>query len=133
MEGSPKVRGEAAYGQSLAYLQAGLSDRAAIAATQGKIDGKRASELRIQLLSTQAIAAYEKGRYSEALIALDERAQLVGEQTDLLVLRGYSYLNLHRYSDAERVFRAAALAGNRDAMRGLNDVRGALEPRGSQN
>ena len=65
-------------------MQAGLSDKAAIAATKGKLDSRRAADLRSQLLSQQAVNAYESGRYHEALIALDERAQLVGEQNDLL-------------------------------------------------
>jgi hypothetical protein len=47
--------------------------------------------------------------------------------------RGYSYLGLRHYSDADQVFRAAAAAGNRDAIHGLNDVCSALEPRGSMN
>jgi tetratricopeptide (TPR) repeat protein len=132
LEGPARIRSEAAYGQSLAYMQAGLSDKAAIAATKGKLDSRRAADLRRQLLSQQAVNAYEAGRYHEALIALDERAQLVGEQNDLLVLRGYSYLHLRRYAEAEQVFRAAAMTGNRDALRGLSDVRGAREPRGDQ-
>jgi cellulose synthase operon protein C len=133
LEGPERIRSEAAYGQSLAYMQAGLSDKAAISATKGRLDNKRATELRNQLLSQQAVNAYENGRYNEALIALDERAQIFGEQNDLLVLRGYSYLQLRRYSEAEQVFRASAMTGNRDALRGLSDVRGALEPRGDQN
>ncbi|TIS96645.1 MAG: hypothetical protein E5W87_29105 [Mesorhizobium sp.] len=45
------------------------------------------------------------------------------ERTDLMVLRGYAYLKLRRFGDAEQVFRAAAGTGNRDALMGLNDVK----------
>jgi hypothetical protein len=45
-----------------------------------------------------------------------------------MVLRGYSYMNLKMYGDATRVFEAAAATGNRDATRGLADVRSITHP-----
>ena len=56
-------------------------------------------------------------------MALDQRAQIAPERNDLMVLRGYAYLNLRRYGDAERVFQAVAGTGNRDGLRGLAAVR----------
>ena len=39
-----------------------------------------------------------------------------------MVLRGYAYLSLGRVGDAERVFRAAAATGDREAIKGLGAV-----------
>lgn len=123
-----KEREDAAYGQSLAYLRVGLSNNAAIAATKAPQSRDRASELQVAILADRALAAFEGRRYREALIYLDQRAQLQQERVDLMVLRGYSYMNLKMYGDATRVFEAAAATGNRDAARGLADVRSVTHP-----
>lgn len=123
-----KEREDAAYGQSLAYLRAGLSNNAAVAATRAPQNRDRASELQVAILADRALAAFEGRRYREALIYLDQRAQLQQERVDLMVLRGYSYMNLKMYGDATRVFEAAAATGNRDATRGLADVRSITHP-----
>ncbi|WP_184397918.1 cellulose synthase [Rhizobium sp. BK650] len=123
-----KEREDAAYGQSLAYLRAGLSNNAAVAATRAPQSRDRASELQVAILADRALAAFEGRRYREALIYLDQRAQLQQERVDLMVLRGYSYMNLKMYGDATRVFEAAAATGNRDAARGLADVRSITHP-----
>ncbi|MBY5626130.1 cellulose synthase [Rhizobium leguminosarum] len=120
---SRKVREDAAYGQSLAYLRAGLSGNAAVAATKAPQNRQRAAELQVAILADRALSAFDAGRYRETLIYLDQRAQLQQERIDLMVLRGYCYLNLKMYGDATRIFEAAAATGSRDAARGLADVR----------
>lgn len=127
LRGSGKTRADAAYGQSLAYLRAGLTDRAAIAASQAPMDSERSVEIRTALLETQANTAFDQGRYSETILALDERSRIAPERTGLMVLRGYAYLKLRRFGDAEQVFRAAAATGSHDALRGLNDVKTARQ------
>ncbi len=128
LRGKGQTRSDAAYGQSLAYMRVGLTDMAAVAATRAPFSNSRSVEINAALLESRANSAYQNGRYVETLLALDERASIVPEPLDLMVLRGYAYLNLVRYGDAERVFRAAARAGNRDAMRGLNDLWAARNP-----
>lgn len=128
LRGSGKTRSDAAYGQSLAYMRAGLTDMAAVSATKAPIDSDRSVELRISLLDQQANAAFQQRRYMETLMALDERSRLAPEVVGLMVLRGYAYLGLKRFADAEQVFRAAAATGSRDALRGLNDVQTARNP-----
>lgn len=123
-----KSREEAAYGQSLAYLRAGLANNAAVAATKAPMNHQRAAELQVAILSDRALAAFSAKRYQEALLYLDQRAQLQQERTDLMVLRGYSYLNLKMYDDAERIFTAVAATGSRDGSRGLRDLMLALHP-----
>ena len=63
------------------------------------------------ILQQRALAAFRDGRHVEAVNALEDRTRLAPEQNDLLILRGYSYLQLGRYEDAERVFRAVQRAG----------------------
>jgi tetratricopeptide (TPR) repeat protein len=121
-------REDAAYGQSLAYLRAGLSNNAAVAATRAPQNRQRAAELQVAILADRALSAYGAKRYRETLIFLDQRAQLKQETIDLMVLRGYCYLNLKMYGDATRVFEAAAATGSKDANRGLADVRNATHP-----
>ncbi|WP_040676815.1 cellulose synthase [Rhizobium mesoamericanum] len=123
-----RTREDAAYGQSLAYLRAGLSNNAAVAATKAPQTQQRAAELQIAILADRALAAFDAKRYREALIFLDQRAQLRQEPIDLMVLRGYAYLHMKMYGDAERIFTAAAATGSKDANRGLADLRAATHP-----
>ncbi|WP_018237252.1 tetratricopeptide repeat protein [Ensifer sp. BR816] len=116
------VREDAAYGQSLAYLRAGLTSKAAVAATKSPQSRARVAELQTAILADRAIAAFDAGRYRETLIFLDQLRRISTERTDLMVLRGYAYLNLNRFTEAKRIFEAAAATGNRDARRGLADV-----------
>jgi tetratricopeptide (TPR) repeat protein len=122
---SAKTREDAAYGASLANLRSGVTDRASVAAAAAPMSSKRQAELTLNILSQQATAAYADGRYVEAILALDERARLAPEQTDLMLLRGWSYFKLGRYPDARRIFQAVALTGVPDARDGLAAVQAA--------
>lgn len=123
-----KVRSDAAYGKSLAYLRMGLINNAAFAATNRDLDSAKATELQVALLADRAVASFQARRYSETINLLDRRARLASERVDLMVLRGYVYLNLKRYGDAKRVFQSLAAIGNRDGVKGLADVREAISP-----
>ncbi|WP_437354200.1 cellulose synthase [Neorhizobium petrolearium] len=120
------VREDAAYGQSLAYLRLGLTSKAAVAAAKSPQNSQRAVELQLAILADRAVSAFDAGRYRETLLYLDQRSELQPEPIDLMVLRGYSYMNLERPRDALKIFEAAAATGNRDASRGLADVREIL-------
>ncbi|MDX3929438.1 MAG: cellulose synthase [Shinella sp.] len=120
---SSATQQDAAYGQSLAYLRAGLVNQAAVSATKTPQDWQRARELQSAILSARAIAAFNSGRYHETLLLLDQLAQFRTERTDLMVLRGHTYVRLKRGLDARRVFEAVAETGNRDAIRALADLR----------
>jgi tetratricopeptide (TPR) repeat protein len=119
------IRSDAAYGQSLAYLRMGLTDNAAVSAAKGGMDKGKATELQVAILTDRALAAYRNGRYPEALIMLDQRSRFATERTDLMVIRGYSYLNMKRYADAIQIFESVAATGNRDAVLGLANARSA--------
>ncbi|KQO83706.1 tetratricopeptide repeat protein [Rhizobium sp. Leaf262] len=131
--GPENVRSDAAYGQSLAYLRMGLTDNAAVSATKSGMDKTKATELQVAILTDRALAAYNNGQYEKALILLDQRARFATERNDLMVIRGYAYLNLKRYSEAIQVFEGPASTGHRDAVRGLAaalDARPSKGPRG---
>jgi Flp pilus assembly protein TadD len=96
-----------------------------MAANGSALPPARRSELTATIATQKALAAYREGRYREALINLDERARLRPEQTDLLMLRGWSYFNLGRFDDAEQVFTAVSKTGSAEAdqaMRGLTAI-----------
>lgn len=131
--GQSSVRSDAAYGQSLAYLRMGLTDNAAVSATRAGMDKTKATELQIAILTDRALAAYNNGQYEKALILLDQRARFATERNDLMVIRGYAYLNLKRYAEAVQIFEGPASTGHRDAVRGLaaaRDARPSKGPRG---
>ncbi len=102
--GQSTVKSDAAYGQSLAYLRMGLTDHAAVSATKSQMERPRATELQVSILADRAVSAFQSKRYAETLLLLDQRARLADERTDLMVLRGYSYLAMRRYADAAQIF-----------------------------
>jgi tetratricopeptide (TPR) repeat protein len=121
--GSSRTREEAAYGKSLAYLRKNLTSEAAVAAAETPQTRERQTELGASILSQRAVAAYREGRYVETLLALSERARIVPEQNDLMLIRGWSYFKLGRYREAEQIFRAVQRTGFSDeANVGLNAV-----------
>jgi tetratricopeptide (TPR) repeat protein len=120
---SDAARSDAAYGQSLAYLRVGLANKAAVAASKARQQQSRQVELDVALLSSRATDAFTAGRYNEALLALDQRARIAPERNDLMILRGYAYMNLNRLADAQRVFEAVAATGSKDGLRGMATVR----------
>ncbi|GGD44121.1 cellulose synthase [Aureimonas glaciei] len=122
---SAQVRQDAAYGQSLAFLKVDLVDKAAVAATREPQPQSRRVELQTALLTAQAVNALDAKRPVETLMALEQRSRLAPDRVDLMILRGYAYFDLGRLSDAEKVFSAAAKAGSREGVRGVNLVKTA--------
>ncbi|MDR6632055.1 tetratricopeptide (TPR) repeat protein [Phyllobacterium sp. 1468] len=120
---SEAAKSDAAYGQSLAYLRVGLADKAAVAASKARQKHSRQIELDTALLASRATDSFTAGRYTEALLALDQRARIAPERNDLMVLRGYAYMNLNRLADAQRVFEAVAATGSKDGLRGMATIR----------
>lgn len=126
-----KAREDAAYGQSLAYLRLGLSSDAAVAAAKAPQNRQRALELQTAILTNRATNAFDTKRYREAILYLDQLGQIQPERMDLMVLRGYAYLNMKRYSDAIRIFEAAAATGNHEAITALSNAREAQRSPGN--
>ncbi len=114
-----KARQDAAYGKTLANLRSGLTDAAAVSASAAPQDPKRAVELRTEILTQRALAAYADNRWTEALLYLDERSQIAPEQNDLLLIRAWSYYHLGRLPESKRLFVAVAGTGSREAAKAL--------------
>ena len=123
LAGNAQVRSDAAYGQSLAYLRAGLTGDAAVAATKARLDKNRGAELQTAILGDRAVASFRAKRYRETLVFLDQRRQFRAEPADLMVLRAYSYKNLGMRTDAYRLFEALGETGRQDAIRALAEMR----------
>src|SRR6202008_4344676 len=90
---SQQAREDAAYGQSLAYLRLGLASNAAVSAAKMPQSRQRALELQTAILTKRATNAFDAKRYREAILFLDQLSQIQSERLDLMVLRGYAYLN----------------------------------------
>ncbi|MCX5578500.1 cellulose synthase [Kaistia terrae] len=126
---SGQVAQDAAYGRTLAYLRAGLTDQAAASAASTSQSVPRAIELKTEVLTQRAIGSYSDGRYIETLLMLDERSRLAPEQNDLMMMRGWSYFHLRRFNDAKTIFVAVAGTGSREAQRALATLAEATKPR----
>lgn len=101
-----KTAQDAAYGKSLAYLRLGATQNAAVAATGTPQTSERRANLSAQILAQRAVSAYNAGRCSEVFLALDERARLVPENRDLMLLRGWCYYKAGDVSAAKQIFEA---------------------------
>ncbi len=119
MSSDGKARQDAAYGKTLANLRSGLTDAAAVSASAAPQDPKRAVEMRTEILTQRALAAYADNRWVEALLYLDERSQIAPEQNDLLLIRAWSYYHLGRLPESKRLFVAVAGTGSREAAKAL--------------
>lgn len=121
--GAATAKSEATYGKSLAYLRKGLTNDAAVAATEAPQSERRSAELMTQILTQRLMAFYRERRFTETLLTLDERAKFVPEQNDLMLVRGWSYFELGRYDEAEQVFRAVMKTGySTEGARGLTAI-----------
>ena len=120
--GTGKTAEDAAYGKSLAYLRKGMTNAAQVASIEAPQNPRRALQLSGDLLAQRAYTSYQDERYVEAIIALDERARLGPEQQDLMMLRAWSYYHLRDLQSANRIFKALAQQGNKEAMNGMSAV-----------
>nr|WP_298097446.1 cellulose synthase [uncultured Shinella sp.] len=123
LNGEGRTKSDAAYGQSLAYLRAGLTSDAAVAATKAKLDQSRGAELQTAILADRAVSSFRAKRYRETIGYLDQRNQFRAEPTDLMILRAFSYKNLGMRVDAARLFEALGETGRQDAIRALAEMR----------
>jgi hypothetical protein len=103
---SGKVRDDAAYGKSLALLQAGEASPAVNAASQANLGSEQRNSLGVEILERRAWDAYNGQRYPEALQWLDRRAAFAAETRDDMNLRVMS-LDAMGQHDAAQKIRAA--------------------------
>lgn len=122
--------GEAAFGAALAYLRMGLTRDAALAAARAPLDATRRHQIETSLVTQVATDAYQRGKFTQALEALDQRRALAPEQNDLMMLRGWSYYEMGDFISARRMFEAVdAVAPTPATRRALNTVNLRMTPR----
>ncbi|MGO4675059.1 hypothetical protein AB4Z40_19375 [Bosea sp. 2YAB26] len=120
---SGQVAADAAMGKTYAKLQQGLTAEANVAAAQTNPAPAQRRELSALLLSERFYAQYDHKDFNGALVTLSERARLAPETTDLMMMRGWSYFHLGRYTDASRVFTALYRSnGSPQALAGLTAI-----------
>lgn len=138
MAGAPgtQVGSDAAYGQSLAYLRAGLTDDAAVSASDAPLATSRKIDLSSQILTQRAVASYQAGRYADAIAAMEQRNAIIPESRDDMLLRGWAYYNLGEIAMAKQIFeavdRSASTGDSRRALSAVND-RGRTRTTGGAN
>jgi hypothetical protein len=104
MRGSTgKLRDEAAYGKSLALLQAGEASPAVHAASQANLGPEQRNSLGVGILERRAWDAYNGKRYAEALQWADRRAAFAPETRDMLNLRVLSLDGLGEHDAAQKL------------------------------
>lgn len=122
--------GEAAFGAALAYLRMGLTRDAALAAARAPLDATRRHQIETSLVTQVATDAYQRGKFTQALEALDQRRALAPEQNDLMMLRGWSHYEMGDFISARQMFEAVdAVAPTPATRRALNTVNLRMTPR----
>jgi tetratricopeptide (TPR) repeat protein len=122
--------GEAAFGAALAYLRMGLTRDAALAAARAPLDATRRHQIETSLVTQVATDAYQRGKFTQALEALDQRRALAPEQNDLMMLRGWAHYEMGDFISARRMFEAVdAVAPTAATRRAVNTVNLRMTPR----
>lgn len=122
--GNAQVVADAAAGLAYAKMQQGLTTEAMVAASAANLPPARRKELSTLLLAEQFYAQYDAKDFNGALVTLSERRRLAPETTDLMLMRGWSYYNLGRYQDAERIFETLYKVNKSpEALSGLTTIR----------
>lgn len=128
-----KGRPAAAYGESLASLQIGETDRALSIANSQAMNKKNRRIVDLEILVQRARSAFSKGDYHEVIYALNQRRKRVTESRDLGLMRGWSYYHMGDLSSAKRTF--ASLDGHystRESRRALSVVQRSFQQQGGR-
>lgn len=100
-----KTEADAAYGTALTLLRAKLTDDADAILNTYAMTPARDREIRAEIYVQRARAAFDSKQYQKTLDALNARASLIAEPSDLSQLRGWAYYHLGNRGVANQVFR----------------------------
>ncbi|MBL8590122.1 MAG: hypothetical protein JNK46_16430, partial [Methylobacteriaceae bacterium] len=122
--GAPgRVGADAAYGKSLALLQANDPKVAAAVASQAPLSAQRRGEIGVMALEQRVYDAYNKSDYVGALGLLRQRGGFAVESRDLTLIRAWSLYQLGKIDDAERLFRTLdAQMSTKETRSGLSAI-----------
>ncbi|MBP1861934.1 bacterial transcriptional activator domain-containing protein [Rhizobium herbae] len=104
LNASGQIRSDAAYGTALTLLRGRLTDDAEAILAAYPLNAERDREIRAEIYVQRARASFDQKQYQNALDALNARASLVAEPTDLSQLRGWAYYHLGNKVMAKQVF-----------------------------
>ncbi len=97
-------RSPSAYGQALAALRDGKTNRALDIANSNKLPARQRKEIDIEILTQRARAAFNGKDYSAAIHALNRRREMTTESRDLSFMRAWSHHNSGDYNGAQDIF-----------------------------
>ncbi|OBZ92725.1 hypothetical protein ADU59_25455 [Pararhizobium polonicum] len=104
LNASGQIRADAAYGTALTLLRGRLTDDAEAILTAYPLNAERDREIRAEIYIQRARASFDQKQYQNTLDALNARASLVAEPSDLSQLRGWAYYHLGNRVMAKQVF-----------------------------
>ena len=97
-------RSPSAYGQALAALRDGKTNRALDIANSNKLPAKQRREIDVEILTQRARSAFNSKDYPAAIHALNRRRELTTESRDLSFMRAWSHHHSGDYSGAQDLF-----------------------------
>jgi cellulose synthase operon protein C len=125
MTGGGKVREDAAYGKSLAAIATGDTRGAVATAISGISEPSRRAEIATAALADEAKVRFDAEDWRGALDALQRRAAITRETSDLALLRGWCLWHLGQTAAARELFvRLDNLLSTADTRRAVATANG---------
>lgn len=119
-----KSRVPSAYGQALAALRTGKTNRALAIANANSLTVAQRKVIDVELLTQRARAAFNNRDYGAAIYALDQRKQKTGEPRDLTFMRAWAHFHSRQHSRALAIFsQLDSQLSSRESRRGIGAVK----------
>ncbi|MGV8938585.1 MAG: hypothetical protein ACOH2J_15815 [Allorhizobium sp.] len=100
----PGKTDDAAYGLGLTLLRAKLTDDADQMLSRHSLTPAREKELRAEIFSQRARVAFDGKRFSDVLLALNQRLQIAPETIGMSQLRAWAYYHLGNFAQSRAIF-----------------------------
>ncbi len=99
-----ELRSPSAYGQALAALRDGKTNRALDIANSNKLPAKQRREIDVEILTQRARAAFNSKDYAASIHALNRRREMTTESRDLSFMRAWAHHHSGDYTGAQDLF-----------------------------
>ena len=119
--GSDKAKAaDAAQGLALANNAQGLSREARAVVEAHAVAPEKSAKLDAEIMTQDALAAFNRGGFNEALRLIAQVKRLAPEDQSLAMIEAWSLYKTNRYAEAQTAFkRLAEVYGNAEARDGL--------------
>ena len=122
-------RSPSAYGQALAALRDGKTNRALDIANSNKLPAKQRQEIDVEILTQRARAAFNGKDYAAAIHALNRRRELTTESRDLSFMRAWAHHHSGDKNGAQDIFATLdSQLSTPETRQGLGAARRELDP-----